>query len=82
MRDLLKNFRTSRTAMTRSEDFGAPGGPGEQKYNDYRAVYEANAANLKHFLDDKAEEGVDDGELGKAATMTPTQLADLKRELT
>jgi hypothetical protein len=81
LRDLVENFRASRTAVARSENFGAPGGPGEQQYKSRQAVYEANAANLKHFLDEKAEEGVGDDELGKAATMTPMQLAELKREL-
>lgn len=67
--------------LERSADFGAKGGAGEQKHNNYRAVYEANVSNLKHFLDDKADEGVRDDELGKAAKLTPNQLADLKTEL-
>jgi hypothetical protein len=53
LRDLVEKFRASRTAVTRSENFEASGGPGEQKYNNYRAVYKANAANLKHFLDER-----------------------------
>lgn len=80
-RELLASYRESRAAVEGSADFGAKGGSGEQKHNNHRADSEAKAANLKHFLADKADEGVGDDELGEVGTLTPKQLADLKSEL-
>jgi hypothetical protein len=80
-RDKVVAFRTSSAAVAKTANFGAPGGDAERKHRDYQAAHQKDTDALKHLLADAADEGVSDDELGRAATLTPNQLADLRREL-
>ena len=73
--DAVANYRSSRDAVTKTADFGAPGGDAERQHRNYQAVHEKTSATLRHLLAEAAEQGVDDIELARAATVSPRSSA-------
>lgn len=80
-RDLVTAFRTSHRAVEAGANFGDRGGDAEKQHNGRVARRDADAAQLRHFLSEKAAEGVGDAELGKAGSITPKQFAELRSQL-